>query len=460
MAKSINVFSTVSPLDYRYYNPKFDLYLSENARIKSHALVEAALAKALAKKKICSKKIAEEISAACEKISAEEVYAEEEKTKHDIRALVNCIRQKVSIEAKPFVHFGATSYDIVDTASAWRYKKAIEKLVLPSLIELENTLIELALREKSTLQIGRTHGQHAEPITFGFAIAGYASRLVGRIESLYWKKGKLRGKFSGAVGAYNASSLLVENPLEFEKLVLKELGLEPSLSSTQIVEAEALVDLEHSLISTFGILANISDDLRNLQRSEIGEIAEAFDSKQVGSSTMPHKRNPINFENVKSFYKEFAPRMITAYLDQISEHQRDLTNSASQRFVPEIIAGLVISAERLNKTLKKLVVDKKNLQKNFEQSREMIVAEPLYILLAFYGHSDAHEYVKQLTLKAQQSGKKLMQSAEEDRSLEKYLKKFSPKQKQLLEKPEKYIGIAVKKTELICKECMKSLKEI
>ncbi len=124
-----------------------------------------------------------------------------------------------------------------------------------------------------------------------------------------------------------------------------------------------------------------------------------------------------------------------------------------------MIAGLVVSAERLNKTLKKTIVDKKNLQKNFEQNREMIVAEPLYILLAFYGHENAHEYVKQLTLKAQQSGKKLMDLAEDDNSLKPFLKKFSKKQLEILSSPEKYTGIASKKTELICKEWLKELKE-
>lgn len=460
---TIELFDNISPLDYRYYGREKEIFellkkfLSENARISYMAKVEAALAKALAKKEICSQSIASEIEEASKKVSAEEVYLEEDKIKHDVRALANCIRAKVSEKAKPFVHFSATSYDIVDTANALRFKDCTEQAILPVLLEFEKTLIEIALREKETLQIGRTHGQHAEPITFGFAIAGYASRLGNRIKAIETAKNNLVGKFSGAVGAYNASSLFFENPLEFEQAVLAELNLKPSISSTQVVEAEPLTDLMHAFVSCFSVLANIADDMRNLQRSEICEIGEQFEAKQVGSSTMPQKRNPINFENVKSFYKQFMPRMMTVYLDQISEHQRDLTNSASQRFLNEICAALYVSVQRLNKVMKKMSVDKANMQKNFEQNSGLIVAEPLYILLAFFGHPDAHETVRKLTLKAQAEKKPLQEIIKNEQELQSYIKKFSAKQKQLLEDPKHYTGIAACKTEKICGHWKKEL---
>ena len=450
-------FDYISPLDYRYYSDDFAKYLSEKSRIAYQARVELELARALASEGICSTKIVNEIEKASKQITAEEVYEEENKTKHDIKALVNSIRKRVSDEAKPFVHLTSTSYDIVDTANALRYKEASEKLVLPALIELEKTFIQIAMREKSTIQIGRTHGQHAEPITLGFAMAGYVSRLGSRIKAITAAKDSLAGKFSGAVGAYNASALLINDPLKFEKRIMDGLGLKTSISSTQVVEAEPLVDLMHALISCFGVLANFADDMRNLQRSEIAEIGEAFAKDQVGSSTMPHKRNPINFENVKSFYKEFMPRMFTVYLDQISEHQRDLTNSASQRFIPEVIAGLVSSAKRLNKVCSKLVVDKENLKKNFDKSSASIVAEPLYILLAFHGHPDAHETVKQLTLKADSEGKSLMEIVKQDKMLVPYLEKFSTKQLGIIADPKKYTGLAEQKTVLLCERWKKEL---
>ncbi|MBI2529643.1 MAG: adenylosuccinate lyase [Candidatus Diapherotrites archaeon] len=459
----MDLFDSVSPLDYRYYGREDSLvkelgqYFSENARIKYQARVEAALANALAKKGICSEKIAKEISEAAEKVSAEEVYAEEDRIKHDVRALANCIRAKVSGEAKPFVHFSATSYDIIDSANALRYKEATERVVLPALKELEKSLIELALNEKSTLQIGRTHGQHAEPITFGFALAEYVDRLGNRIKAIGHAKDSIVGKFSGAVGAHNAASLFFDKPLEFEAAVLHELGLKAALHSTQIVAPEPVVDLAHAAVSAFSVLANFADDMRNLQRSEIAEVAEQFSGKQVGSSTMPHKRNPINFENVKSLYKEFMPRMNTVYLDQISEHQRDLTNSASSRFMPELFVALIICAKRLNKVCKGMVVDKASMHKNFMQSRNLLVAEPLYILLAYYGHADAHEYVRELTLKAKQTEKSLWELAMADNSIREYVNKFTPKQKGTLSNPEQYVGIAEKKTEGICEHWSKEL---
>ncbi len=451
-------FECISPLDYRYGNEKFSGFLSEEARIKYQARVEAALAAALAKKRICSKKIAAEIAAAAGQVKAAEVYAEEEKIKHDVRALANCIRAKVSEDAKPFVHFGATSYDIVDTASALRYKEATEQLVLPALIELEKAFIEIALREKQTLQIGRTHGQHAEPITFGFAIAEFVNRLGNRIKAIENAKNNLEGKFSGAVGAYNASSLFLAQPIELEKEIMQSLGLKQSMHSTQIVEPESLQDLMHALSGAFCVLANFADDMRNLQRTEIGEVAEAFEAKQVGSSTMPHKRNPINFENVKSLWKQFMPRMMTVYLDSISEHQRDLTNSASARFLPEVFAGLVASSERLTKVCKKLVVDKESMQRNFEQSKKGIVAEPLYILLAMNGHPDAHEAIRKLTLEADSSGKPLLELADGKDELKKYMSKLSAKQREILSNPEKYTGKAVEKTEQVCAFWKRELK--
>ena len=214
----------------------------------------------------------------------------------------------------------------------------------------------------------------------------------------------------------------------------------------------------HAIVSTMGVMANLADDMRHLQRSEIGEVGEAFGADQVGSSTMPHKRNPINFENVKSMWKVFSPRMQTIYADQISEHQRDLTNSASSRFVPEMIAGLAIMASRLNKVMSKLVVDKENLMKNFDIGRNMIIAEPLYILLAAHNHPDAHEYVRKLTLDSQQKKVALKELVFSDKSLEPYLKKFTKPQLEILRHPEKYIGISAEKAENVCKHWEKELK--
>lgn len=458
-----NIFENISPLDHRYSLREeeyqdYKKYLSEKARIGYQLQVEVALVKVLAKREICPAEVAGELVEVVKDITVEEVYQEEKKTRHDIRALVNCIQKRVSDQAKPYVHFTTTSFDIVDTANSLRLKETSRELIIPTLIKLEKILMDLADREKETVQIGRTHGQHAVPVTFGFTIAEYVSRLGNRIEEIGKKSQLLRGKIAGAVGAYNASYLFFTEPDEFEVEVLAELGLKAGSHSTQIIEPEYVTDFVHSIVSCFGVLANLSDDMRHLQRSEIAEIGEYFDKDQVGSSTMPHKRNPINYENVKSLWKEFMPRMITLYQDQISEHQRDLTNSASGRFIPEIVVGFLSAANRLIRVFSKLAVDYDNIKKNFALNKEMIVAEPLYILLASYGHPDAHEAVRRLTLEAQESGKTLRELIPEKDELKAYLKRFTARQREILVNPEEYTGIAATKTEAVIKKWQERLK--
>lgn len=456
-----NVFENISPLDHRYsLRDEFEdysQYLSEKAKVNYQLEVELALVKALAKADICSQKVVTEVKQAIKEIEPKEVYEEEKKTKHNIRALVNCIQSRISKEAKPYVHFTTTSFDIVDTANSLRYKQTAEELILPILKKLEAKLITIAAQEKDTLQIGRTHGQHAVPITFGFGLSEYVSRLGKRILKIEKTSQQLRGKISGAVGAYNASHLFFSEPEDFEAAVLEELDLKAASHSTQIVEPEYMTDFIHALVSTFSVLASFSDDMRHLQRSEIGEVGEHFAEDQIGSSTMPHKRNPINYENVKSMWKQFMPRMTTLYQDQLSEHQRDLTNSASSRFIPELIVGLLASAKRLLRVLDKFRVDAERMEKNFNQSKEFVVAEPLYILLASYGHPDAHEAVRKLTLEAEETGKNLRQLVQEKEELASYWAQFTDRQRELLVNPEQYTGIAAQKTEQVIEEWRQKL---
>lgn len=447
-----SIYDNVSPLDFRYFGQDEELkellgpYVTERGRVASEAMVEAAAARVLARRGICSLETSGEIAMASVLVTAEEVAEEEARIHHNVRALVNCIQRRVSDEAKPFVHFTLTSFDVIDTAAAWRLKEAILDAVIPSLNELMRVLIDLARREKDTLQIGRTHGQHAVPITFGFAIAGYVDRLGDRIEFLRGVANDLRGKISGAVGAYNASSLIFDDPLGFERDVLAELGLKPAMHSTQIAKPEYVTDLAHGLISTFGVLADLADDMRHLQRTEISEVGEAFAAAQVGSSTMPHKRNPWNFENVKSMWKEFAPRMQTVYADQLSEHQRDLTNSASGRFLPEIIVGLTSSIRRMTRVMSRLVTDSERMRKNFALTEGMIAAEPAYILLAAKGHPDAHEAVRRMTLEAQERGVPLGTIISESPEME----MLTEAEVVLLLEPSQYVGISSLRTENIC----------
>ncbi len=450
--KTRDIFDNISPVDYRYWDEEVAKYLSENGFTRYKLLVELALMKVLARRGICSGSVANEVAIACDLVTTPEVYEEEDRVKHDIRALVNCIRAKVSTEAKPFVHMTATSYDIVDSANAARYKEVTKKVLIPSLKKLQDVLINITLREAETVQIGRTHGQHAVPITFGFSIAGYVSRLGGSIKKLKEFAEELLGKFSGAVGPYNASSLFFDDPEGFEAEILGELGLVSAEHSTQIVPPEALTRLFCEITIVAGILANLADDMRHLQRTEIGEVGEEFEEAQVGSSTMPQKRNPINFENAKSFWKIVAPRIGMVFMDQISEHQRDLTNSASARTYGEVIAYVVSTAKRLTRTMRKLKVDRENLKKNLAMQRGLIVAEPLYLILAALGHPDAHEKVRLLTLQAQREQRSLEEVASNDAEIQEYIKRMTPHQRQILSDPSLYTGIAAKKAKKIAEK--------
>ncbi|MGQ9730982.1 MAG: lyase family protein [Candidatus Zipacnadales bacterium] len=452
----LDTFDCVSPLDFRYYatNEKLSAllapYVTERGRLQAELAVEVAVVRVLARRGLCSPTIASEIEAAAARVKLEDVVAEDARIHHSTRALVNCLRAQVSEAAKPFVHLMLTSFDVKDTATAWRFKQATEHAIVPTLLDLEQTLIELALREKDTLQMGRTHGQHAVPITFGFALASYVSRLGGRIETIRRTGTALPGKISGAVGAHNAQCLFLNDPLDFEREVLAEMGLEPSVSSTQIVEPEPMADFMHALVSTLGVLGNLADDMRHLQRTEIAEVAEEFAPDQVGSSTMPHKRNPWNFENIKSFWKAFMPRMITVYMDQISEHQRDLSNSASARFLPEIIVGLVATAQRANRLMSRLVTDRGQMRRVVELSQGMSAAEPAYILLAAHGHPDAHEAIRKITLEAEVTRRPFVDIFWASPELQSYISQFTEKQCELLRNVDAYRGIAADKTEHIC----------
>jgi adenylosuccinate lyase len=416
-----SIFQNISPLDHRYSISEGALFaalsawLSEEALIGSCIRAEIALLTAhLRSRGRFSPEARTLLERLAADVSADAVYAEEERTRHAIRALVNVLKARLAsygplgVELAPLVHLGATSADILDSSFAWRMSGAAREVILPELRALEGLLCDYCEREADTPQVGRTHGQHALPLTAGFAMAEYAARLGKSILEIEKRAGEQKGKLSGAVGAYNALCLLSDDPAALERLYLEELGLEASEHSTQLVEPEYLLRLLLEYNTAFGIIANLADDIRNLQRSEIGELFEGFADTQVGSSTMPQKRNPWNSEHVKSLWKEFSPRVMTFFMDQISEHQRDLTNSASKRFVADYVTGFALAVVRMSAIMRQLRADRDAMLRNLRSGSGSIpggvMAEPAYILLAESGAADAHELVRRLTLKAEQQG--------------------------------------------------------
>jgi adenylosuccinate lyase len=450
ISNRVNRFDMVSPTDYRYLVPQLVPYLSEEAFIKYKSKVEAGLARTWARWGFITEESAERTGAAAEKVTACEVYEEEEKTHHDVIAQVNRIRSKLrgkeNREARGAVHRPATSYDIIDTANAMRFRDAFLRVIIPDMIALERAWIKMARDYKNMLQIGRTHLQHAEPITFGFAMASFVRRFGGRILTVKLAVDGLEGKFSGAVGTYSAASLFVSNPVGFEREVLAQVGIKPTQISTQITPPEQIVDLNHSVNSSFGVLTSWATDMYHLQRPEIAEVGQPGRGSDVSrSSVMPHKANPVGAENIISLWKETMPHMITLYLDQISLHQRDLTNSATSRYNPEVYQLFDYAVRRAIRVTKSIVPNPRNMLRNFELASPYIVAEPLQLLLSSLGHPNAHEAVGKLADQAREQNIFLMEVVNENKGMRKYLRRFTPEQKEILGVPSKYLGAAGEK---------------
>ncbi|MDR1443756.1 MAG: adenylosuccinate lyase [Treponema sp.] len=460
------IFQNLSPLDHRYSISEAPLYralvpwLSEEAAVTACVKAETALVLAHLKMRGTLRPgLRETLERIGGELRPAEIYAEEEKTRHNIRALVNVLKRRFPPEFSALVHLGATSADILDTGLSWRVRGAVREVLLPQLRRLETLLCNFAEAEAETPQVGRTHGQHAVPITLGFAMAEYVSRLGKSVLEIERRAAQLKGKLAGAVGAYNAAAMIVKDPEELERLYLAELDLEPSEHSTQLVEPEYLLRLLLEINTAFGIIANLADDLRNLQRSEIGELREGFSADQVGSSTMPQKRNPWNSEHVKSLWKTFMPRTVTFFMDQISEHQRDLSNSASQRFVADYITGFCLAVSRMSGVIEGLGADRERLMINLRGTAGQgipggILAEPAYILLAESGLSDAHEIIRRITITAEQEHLSFAAALEREGEI---LSRIGERMTDLglipepaaalgwFEKPEQYRGLSAKK---------------
>lgn len=427
----------------------------EEKKLEKMLAVEAALALSLAELGKIPKKDADLIKqkANTKDVKLGRVKEIEKETKHDVMALVKALTEQCG-DAGKYVHLTATSYDIVDTAQALQLKEGLDILTKKARILL-NTCLDFSFKNKDVVMIGRTHGQHAVPITLGFKFANYADKLGEDIERLEEDSKKyVVGKFSGAVGSY-AAQTLYDLGDDLEKTVMKKLGIRAADISTQVVPREHIARILSDIAILSGTIEQMAKEFRNLQRTEIGELSEPFGSKQVGSSTMAQKRNPIDCENICSNVRVIRSCVQPALENIPLEHERDLTNSACERsIIPTAFALTDEILDRMNKVLSGAVVFGDNIRRDLELSKGTIMAEAVITELVKrgMGRQDAHEKLRTASMKAFEGKDDLKDALIADAEIKKYMNKAD------IEKTmdyRSYAGLCSKKTDQIVKKWRK-----
>jgi len=410
--------------------------------------VEAALAWAHAEVGNIPRRDAERIMAAAsiEHVKISRIKEIEREIKHDVAALVRALAE-ASGSSGAYVHLGATSYDIVDTATALQLKEALD-LIERRLNDLEKILMEKALQYRNTLMMGRTHGQHALPITLGFKFAIWMREISRHIQRIRQCRDRVVvGKMSGAVGTQAG---LGEYAFKIQELVMQKLGIKPADISSQIVQRDRHAELICNLALIASSLENYATEIRELQRPEIGELFEPFEAeKQVGSSTMPHKRNPETCERICGLSRIVRSLVVPAIENVVTWHERDLTQSSAERFIiPEACILVDYMLFLMSNVIANLRVDEERMLKNIEITQGRAMSEAVMIALTKKGMSrqEAHELLRKLTLKSEMEKRPLKEVLLEDKIVS---QKLSEKEIDEALDPRNYLGTALEQVELM-----------
>ena len=402
--------SDLCPLDYRYGRKEMKEIWYEESRLQFQMDVEAALARAHASLGTITKEDADEITRVADLsvTKIERVKEIEAETRHDVMAMVKAMTEQCKGDAGKFVHYGSTSNDIVDTATALQIKAATE-LIQKDVDSFIITLAKLAKQERDTIEVGRTHAQFAIPITFGFKIAGYVAEMLRHKERLEQVKARAcAGKMAGAVGT---GAALGKNFFKVQEAVMTDLGLTYEPAATQVVGRDRYTELVCLLANIATSLERYGTEIRNLQRSEISEAAEPFDrKKQVGSSTMAQKRNPMMSENVCGLARIVRSMVTPMFESQVLWHERDLSNSSAERFIlPHTFTLLDEMFKKMEIVFGGLEVHRDMMIRNIESSHGLIMAESLMMKMTEkgIGRQDAHEIVRSSSMIAEDEGRQL-----------------------------------------------------
>ncbi len=330
------------------------------------------------------------------KFDIKRIHQIEKVVKHDVIAFLTSISEKVGKDAR-FIHMGLTSSDVLDTALSYNMTQAVD-LLLEDLLELKRALKKMAKKHKNTVMIGRSHGVHAEPITFGLKMLLWFDEVERHIQRLEHAKNTIKyGKISGAVGTYSNIDPYVE------QYVCKKLGLTPSPLSTQVLQR----DRHAELMTTLGLIASslekFATEIRGLQRTEVNEVQEAFAKGQKGSSAMPHKKNPIICERICGLARLIRANSIPAMENIALWHERDISHSSVERIIiPDSTIALDYILHKFIWLIKNLLVRPENMKTNLEKTRGSIFSQTILLKLVKKGltKEDAYEIVQHISMEA------------------------------------------------------------
>ncbi|MHA1320551.1 MAG: adenylosuccinate lyase [Promethearchaeota archaeon] len=439
----------INPVETRYRTELAELF-TEDKKLEYWLKVEAVLAKAHAKLGNIPQDAAEEISkkANLKYVKLNRVKEIDNEIHHDLMAMVKALSEQCDGSAGNYVHLGATSYDIEDTATALQLREALTNTI-ESLRKLLAALIKVIEDKKHLVCIGRTHGQHAIPTTYGMRFSVWAYEIDRHLDRLKETLNRISfGKMSGAVGTMASFG---EKGIEIQNFIMKELDLHPALITNQIIQRDRHAEVIFLTTLIGQSLAKISRQFRVLQRNEIAEMFEPFKKSQVGSSTMPHKRNPHKSERICSLARILKSNIIPALDNIVLEDERDLTNSANERIIfSENFILLDYMIIQLTKNIEEVEFDEIKIEENLNLTKGAFLSEKVMVNLVKkgIGRQKGHEILRNAAIKAKQENRILKEILIENPNIAEV---FTKTEIDDLLNPHKYLGKAVEQTENILK---------
>lgn len=366
-------------------NSKFQYYLN----------VEIAVAEAYADLGTFPKQDVEELKKKA-KFNVERIDEIETEVKHDVIAFLTCVNESLGDLAK-YMHVGMTSSDVIDTAFALQIQDS-GKIILQDLDETIQSMKDLAKKHKETVCIGRSHGVHAEIMTFGVKICNWIDILERQRNNFVHALDEIRvGQISGPVGTYS------NIPPEVEEVTCKKLNLKPARMSTQIIARDYHAYFMQSLALIASVIEQFATEIRHLQRTEVLEVEEGFGEKQKGSSAMPHKKNPVLSENLCGLARVVRANSIVALENIPLWHERDISHSSAERIIfPDSLTLVDFMLNRFNGVVKNLVVHEKNMLKNTNKFGGIVYSQRVLLKLIEKGltREDAYRLVQRNALNA------------------------------------------------------------